>query len=100
MKISLTFVLLFSALSSIAQLERPQNYKRFDERTLHFGFMLGMNFADFTLYQKLNAFNDYGLISLTSKQTPGGQVGIVSTLKLGTPVVRLRFIPTLTFQER
>jgi len=100
MKISLTFVLLFSALLSFAQLERPQNYKRFDERTLHFGFMLGMNFADFTLYQKLNAFNDYGLISLTSKQTPGGQVGIVSTLKLGTPVVRLRFIPTLSFQER
>ncbi len=31
---------------------------------------------------------------------PGGQIGIVSTLKVGTPVVRLRFIPTLSFQER
>lgn len=27
-------------------------------------------------------------------------MGIVSTLKLGHPVVRLRFIPTLSFQER
>lgn len=76
------------------------NYRRFDERTLHFGFMLGFNSADFTYYPKIDAYQQYGLISLNSKSTPGGQVGIVSTLKLGTPVVRLRFMPSLSFQER
>lgn len=76
------------------------NYRRFDERLLHFGFMLGLNSSDFTYYPKLNAYQDYGLKSLTSDATAGGQVGIVSTLKLGTPVVRLRFVPTLSFQER
>ena len=76
------------------------NYRRFDERLLHFGFMLGLNSSDFTYYQNLNAYQDFGLKSLTSDATAGGQVGIVSTLKLGTPTVRLRFIPTLSFQER
>jgi hypothetical protein len=83
-----------------AQKEKPWNYKRFDERVLHFGFMLGFNTSDFTYYPVLNAYEQYGLKSLTSSSTPGGQVGIVSTLKIGTPTVRLRFVPTLSFQER
>ena len=76
------------------------NYKRFDEKVLHFGFMMGGNTADFSVYQKLNAYEDYGLKSLINKSSSGGQVGIVTTLKVGTPAVRLRFIPTLSFQER
>lgn len=93
-------VLIFFAGTSSAQKERPQNYRRFDEKLIHFGFMLGGNSADFTLEQKLNNYQNYGLKSLTHKSSPGGQVGIVSTMKLGHPVVRLRFIPTLSFQER
>jgi hypothetical protein len=62
--------------------------------------MLGLNSSDFTYYPKLNAYQDYGLKSLTSDATAGGQVGIVSTMKIGTPTVRLRFVPTLSFQER
>lgn len=96
--ILIIFLLLFS--SSFAQKEKPENYKRFDEKLLHFGFMLGANTSSFNLYQKTNAFQDYGLKSLTVRPSAGGQVGIVTTLKVGTPVVRLRFIPTLSFQER
>lgn len=96
------FLIVFLVLTSVgfAQKEKPQNYRRFDEKLLHFGFMLGANTSSFTLYQKENAFQDYGLKSLTVRPSVGGQVGIVTTLKLGTPVVRLRFIPTLSFQER
>ena len=99
-KISVLACLVLISTVSLAQQEKPMNYRRFDERVLHFGFMLGLNTSDFTLYPKLNAYADYGLKSITTDATPGGQVGIVSTLKLGTPVVRLRFIPTLSFQER
>jgi hypothetical protein len=93
------FLLLFS-LNGFAQKEKPMNYRRFDERTLHFGFMLGFNSASFTAYPVEDAYALYGLKSLVINSQPGGQVGIVSTLKLGTPVVRLRLIPTLSFQER
>jgi hypothetical protein len=90
----------FFSLSVFSQKEKPQNYRRFDERLIHFGFMLGFNSSNFTLLPKLNAYQQYGLKSLVAKASPGGQVGIVSTLKLGTPMVRLRLIPTLSFQER
>jgi hypothetical protein len=100
MRASLFLMFVLFSFISFTQKEKPMNYRRFDERTLHFGFMLGLNSSDFTYYQKLNAYQDYGLKSLTSNATSGGQVGIVSTLKLGTPTVRLRFVPTLSFQER
>ena len=93
-------VIVFAATSAIAQIQKPKNYHRFDERLIHFGFMMGGNTADFRAYQKLDAFETYGLKSVTKKSSAGGQVGIVTTLKVGTPVVRLRFIPTLSFQER
>jgi hypothetical protein len=94
------FFFLFVAFNSLSQREKPKNYGRFDERGIHFGFMLGANNASFSVYQKPDAYAQYGLKSLRIKSSAGGQVGIVSTLKLGTPVVRLRLIPTLSFQER
>lgn len=100
MKLLPILLLSFFPLSLFGQKEKPENYKHYDEHFLHFGFMLGVNKSDFIVYQNVNAFSKYGLLSLTSKGTPGGQVGIVSTMSLGTPVVRLRFIPTLSFQER
>ena len=66
----------------------------------HFGFMLGFNSSDFTVYQNVNAYEQYGLKLLENDAQPGGQLGILTTMKLGTPVLRLRFIPTLSFQER
>lgn len=95
-------LLLFLCVCSFAsaQPEKVKNYRKFDERLLHFGFTLGMNTADFTTYPVVGAYEKYGLIALDNVKQPGGQVGIVTTLKLGHPVVRLRFIPTLSFQER
>ena len=96
----LTLFMVLVSFGAMAQPEKPKNYRKFDEKTLHFGFMLGGNTSNFTLYQKLRAYEDYGLKSLENSSSSGGQIGIVTTLKVGTPVVRLRFIPTLSFQER
>lgn len=96
--VSILFCILVGA--ALAQPEKTRNYRRFDDRTLHFGFMLGGNTANFNAFPVPDAYTKYGLKSLESHSTPGGQVGIVTTLKLFTPVIRLRFIPTLSFQER
>lgn len=95
----LILCLLISSYS-FSQRQKPENYKRFDEKLLHFGFMLGGNTSDFRMFRELDIFEKYGVTSLTNQSAPGGQLGIVTTMKLGTPVVRLRFIPTLSFQER
>lgn len=100
MRYRIFIITLLIVSSTFAQKEKPQNYKRFDEKLLHFGFMLGFNKSDFSVYQNIDAYSKYGLKTLTTTKTPGGQVGIVTTMKLFTPVVRLRFIPTLSFQER
>ncbi len=100
MRYIIFIITLLIVSSTFSQKEKPQNYKRFDEKLLHFGFMLGFNRSDFIVYQNIDAYSKYGLKTLTTAKTPGGQVGIVTTMKLFTPVVRLRFIPTLSFQER
>ena len=100
MRIAVLALCLVFSFAMYAQKEKPLNYRRFDERTLHFGFMLGFNKSNFTAFPIIDAYEQYGLKSLVAKSQPGGQVGIVMTLKLGIPVVRLRFLPTLSFQER
>ena len=93
------FFVMLSFLT-FGQKEKPKNYRRFDEKLLHFGFMLGGNTSDLSLYTKTNIYEDFGVVSVANQSGPGGQVGVVTTMKVGTPVVRLRFIPTLSFQER
>ncbi len=97
------YFLIFSFIGcsfAFGQVEKTKNYRRFDERTLHFGFMLGFNAANFNLIPTQHNYENYQITAIEAKSQPGGQVGVVSTLKLGHPVVRLRFIPTLSFQER
>ncbi|MFY7668988.1 MAG: porin family protein [Crocinitomicaceae bacterium] len=91
------FLLIFA---SFGQKYRQERYKNFDKRLFHFGFMLGVNSSDFSVYQKNDAYQSYGLVSLSNVSQPGGQLGILATMKLGTPMLRLRLIPTLSFQER
>ncbi len=96
--LSICFILV--SFAGWSQREKPMNYRRFDEKTFHFGFMLGANSADFTLYQVPKAYEQFGVKSVSNISQPGGQVGPVVTMSLGTPIVRMRFIPTLSFQER
>ena len=91
------FLLIFA---SFGQKYKQERYKNFDKRLFHFGFMLGFNTSDFAVYQKNEAYQSHGLVSLSNDSQPGGQLGILATMKLGTPMLRLRFMPTLSFQER
>jgi len=95
------FIILLVAFSALSQRsELTKNYRNFDRRTLHFGFMLGGNSADFTTRYKPNLLENYNYSFIENQSQPGFQLGIISSLKLGTPMIRLRFIPTLSFQER
>lgn len=99
-RIIVLLIFIILGTSSYAQKFKQERYKNFDKRMFHFGFMLGFNSSDFTVYQDVNAYEQFGLKLLENDAQPGGQLGILTTMKLGTPVLRLRFIPTLSFQER
>jgi len=100
MYLKFLFILCLLPIGVFSQKQKPKNYSRFDEKLFNFGFMLGFNKCDFILEQKINAYQDFRLISLQHEPTSGAQVGMVATMKLFTPMVRLRIIPTLSFQER
>ena len=100
MRSILFIALIVVPLLGFSQPQKTWNYRKFDDRLFHFGFMLGANQADFTYLPVLNAYELYGVKSLTTKAQPGGQVGILTTMKLGKPSFRLRFMPSLSFQEK
>ena len=97
---NLILSVLFFPCLVFGQKFKQERYKNFDRRLFHFGFMLGFNTSDFTLYPELNNYENYGLLSVQNDAQPGGQLGVLTTMRLGTPMVRLRFIPTISFQER
>ncbi|MCO5259367.1 MAG: PorT family protein [Crocinitomicaceae bacterium] len=100
MKYLLILFLACFSFGTFAQKEKPLNYRKFDKRLFHFGFMLGANTSSFTITQKVGAYQDYGLKAMTVNSQPGAQLGILTTLRCGTPMVRLRLLPSLSFQER
>ena len=108
MKYSVLILFCFSLNLVFSQKYYQERYKSFDKRLFHFGFMLGTNTSDFTKYEKLDVYNKqyqfynalYSLQAIKNNPTIGAQLGILSTLKLGTPLLKLRFMPTLSFEER
>ncbi|WP_107038567.1 type IX secretion/gliding motility protein PorT/SprT [Brumimicrobium mesophilum] len=100
----LIFILIFTFLGiefGLAQrIPQARNYRKFDRNLFHFGFMLGVNTSDFSTQYKPNMVNEFGTYSVTNRSQPGFQLGLISSMKIGTPLIRLRFIPSLSFQER
>lgn len=98
-----SIVMIMVMLTTVGWSQRrpvTQNYRKFDRKLIHFGFMLGVNTADFSTRYEPNMLQKYDTYSVNNRSQPGFQLGIISSLKLGTPLIRLRFIPSLSFQER
>ena len=100
MKVRLLVLLVFYKLTLFAQQQKLENYKKFDARLLHFGVQMGINKTNFNLTPTTDAYSKYGYTSIENLGALGAQVGMVTSFKLGTPVLRLRFVPTFSFQER
>ncbi len=94
----LIIILAIPALG-FAQRTKLRNQPKYDNRPLHFGFCLGLNFYDFQIRQKADLSTIPGYYGMWSEASPGYSIGIVSNLRLGT-YFDLRFIPTFTSTVR
>ena len=92
-------ILLISTNSYPQRFKKPQNLPRYDFKTLHFGFTLGVNALDFNIKKNTNTLENDTLMVLESQNQKGFNLGIVSNLRIGR-YTDLRFIPTLVFGER
>lgn len=77
----------------------PPNLRHYDEKLLHFGFYVGVNYYDFHFRPKadLSTISDfYGYRTIVN---PGYSIGIISDIRLGKNF-NFRFIPSFANTER
>lgn len=99
MKRWLVVMLLGICSLGYSQPQKVLNYPKFDKKWINFGFMLGANMTQVKVTPRIDAYTNYDLISIQNIPQPGAAVGVLTTVKLGLPIFRLRFIPTISFQE-
>lgn len=76
-----------------------QNLPTYDNKWVHFGISLGLNFTDFRIVHKSDFLSNDTLFIIESVPKKGINMGIISDLRL-SEYFNLRFIPTLSFAHR
>ncbi len=99
--IFILFILL-TAAPVFAQKDKKKapNLPAFDEKRLHFGFLIGFNTLDFRTYNSGVPTSDGKTYYVdVLKLKPGLNIGIVSSLRLNRHF-NLRFLPGISFGQR
>lgn len=76
-----------------------ENLPNFDLRRFHFGFLLSYNTSDLSVKLKPESRFTDSLLVLDHLKKPGFNLGIVASLNVNQNL-SVRFLPTLSFQER
>lgn len=94
------FLLLFlmSLSELLAQKPRVKNDPTHDNKLIHFGFSLGLNFMDFSVYQSPEALSGPYYAGIKSVQ-PGINIQAISNLRLAENW-DFRALPGISFGER
>lgn len=98
-KKSLILFLIFSTFATFAQVAEVKNNPEYDEKPVHFGYTLGLNFMDFSIGRKTINTKDSSLYADVGQLIPGFQVGMISDYRLGE-YFNLRFLPSFNFGQR
>jgi len=93
----LAFILCGDAL--YAQKMTVKNLEKYDTQWIHFGFLLGINNADFKVTRSDTLYKSDSALVVTPDGQTGFNLGIVTNLHLGNNF-DLRFTPTLSFCQR
>lgn len=90
---------LIASSPALAQKEKVLNLPKFDHQVIHFGFLLGVNSADFILKREAprNVFDS--AYTIETQTQAGFNLGIVSALHFNE-YFSLRFTPALSFAQR
>lgn len=99
-KYALILLLLLPTSFAVAQKYKSQkNLPSFDDRRYHFGFMLGINSSGSFIDLRQNSTFTDSLLTVRPRNASGFNLGIVTQLKIYRNL-SLRFIPSLSFQDR
>lgn len=96
----LFFLLIILGFSVFGQEKTTLNLPKFEHRFMHFGFLIGINSADFRLVRyPPTVYGADTLLVLEPQSTTGFNLGIISEMHLGE-YFGLRFTPNLAFSQR
>ncbi len=100
MKKAIIIILSFVfSLTLSAQNKVVQNQLQSDNKTIHFGFTLGMDFMNLGVRQSNAVAPDGNVYSMSvNKYNPGFTVGVISDLRL-CEYLNLRFVPIIHFGD-
>jgi hypothetical protein len=95
------FCLLLTIFGSelMAQKRKSENLPNFDLRRFHFGFVIGFNQAHMELQRAAPSGPMDSLHAIAVTPQGGFNLGIVSSFSIA-PLLKLRFVPTLSFAQR
>jgi hypothetical protein len=96
-KISLLYFLLIPIFVCGQNYRVPKNLPNYDRKTVHFGFLIGVNSLDFKIKQNPN--QNESLFILKSQDQKGFNMGVVTNFRLNYNS-DLRLLPTLSLSER
>lgn len=97
---SVLFVfLLLTAFQASGQRMMVRNLEKYDKQWLHFGFLLGVNSADFKVELSDSFYKQDSAIVVSPVKQPGFNLGIVADARL-MENLNLQFSPTLSFGQR
>lgn len=88
----------FSSVSVHAQRKR-KNSPNYNDKRIHFGFSLGLNFYDFHIQETADLTSVPGFYRATPVTSPGYNVNIVSNLRLAK-YLDFRFLPGFASTNR
>jgi hypothetical protein len=100
-RVILILFISFCSVNTYAQKKKEQmeNLSGFDRQFYHFGFVLSVNTSNVRVGFKEQTIQDTNIIAINNKSRPGFNLGMVASLDI-TGNWHLRFVPTLTFNER
>lgn len=90
-----TLLILLLSLSAQAQMNNPY----IDDKLVHFGFSLSMNFMGYGVTDSNDTIQGEVYHARVSSMTPGFSVGFITDLRL-CRYLNLRFTPTLHFGQK
>lgn len=93
-----TLLLSLSAATALAQKQKLKNLPYYDQRLLHWGFSLGMDFPDL-VFTHTGSEDGKGWWATCPDVSPSFMVGLMGDVAL-TEHLNLRVTPAIHFQER
>ena len=97
--ISILFLVLFSLTVKAQDPNEKGNLTHYYNQTLHFGFALGVNRANFSIDPSQHFERFDSLMKVEQGPKMGFNLGIISEVRLHK-YLTLRFVPNLSFVER